>query len=125
MIFFSSGRSISSSLSSLVNNLLHKVYCKDCESCPKYETIRCKALQFNCPNSNQNYEKEFYSSLNMGYSIDIYIYIYIYTYIYIYIQIDRQIDIHIDIDIDIQIDIYYIYITGMGMDLIKTLKYYD
>ena len=38
----------------------------------KYETIKYKALKFNCPGCTQKYEKEFYGSLNMEYVTNTY-----------------------------------------------------
>lgn len=45
-------------LSGLVDNLLHKNKCKDCEFCFKYETIQVKVLKFNCLACNKSYKKE-------------------------------------------------------------------
>ena len=45
-------------LSGLVDNLLHKNKCKDCEFCFKYEIIQVKVLKFNCLACNKSYKKE-------------------------------------------------------------------
>ena len=50
---------MSSLLSSLVDNLLYKNECKDCEYCLNCEIISDKALQFTCPDRNKSYKKDF------------------------------------------------------------------
>ena len=56
--FIDSIRFMSSSLSSLADNLsegLHNNTCKDCKSC--LESQKDKLLIFNCLKFNENYEK--------------------------------------------------------------------
>ena len=51
--FANSARFMSSCLSCLVDDLaevLHKTQYKDCKCCLESETVKDKALEFNCPN---------------------------------------------------------------------------
>ena len=53
---------MSSSLSSLADNLsegLHKSKCKDCKSDLEYVTAKNNTRTFKCVGCNKNYEKEF------------------------------------------------------------------
>ena len=57
---------MSTSLSSLVNNLSNGLYndkCKDSKSCLKYMLAKDNQLVFNCLKCNKNYNKEFNENL--------------------------------------------------------------
>ena len=57
---------MSSSLSSLVDNLaegLHNNKCKDCTSCLEYKKYKDKHLIFNCLHCNNNHKKYFNKEL--------------------------------------------------------------
>ena len=59
--FIDSFRFMSSSLSSLVNNLsegLHSDKCTDCKSCPDYLIIKYDQLIFRCFECKKNYMKD-------------------------------------------------------------------
>ena len=54
---------MSSSFSSLVDNLsegLHSDKCTDCKSCPDYMTTKDDQLIFRCFECKKNYKKDFY-----------------------------------------------------------------
>ena len=75
---------MSSSLSSLVDNLsegLHSDKCTDCKSCLDYMITKDEQLIFRCFECKNNYKKEFNKEL-----IKRFAYIYIYIYIYIYMS---------------------------------------
>lgn len=54
---------MSSSMSILVDKLLHKNKCKDIKGCLKYETITHKELLLNCPDCNKISVKVFHEDL--------------------------------------------------------------
>ena len=60
--FIHSFRFISSSISSLVDNLsegLHNYKCTDCKSCLEYISNEDELSMFNCLKCSKNYEKHF------------------------------------------------------------------
>ena len=60
--FIDSFRFMSTSLSSLVNNISDGLYndkCTDCKSCLEYVSAKDNQLIFNCLKCNSNYNKEF------------------------------------------------------------------
>ena len=64
--FIDSFRFMSTSLSSLVNNLSDGLYnhkCIDCKSCLDYMSVKNNRLIFKCLNCNKNYNKEFNKKL--------------------------------------------------------------
>ena len=66
MKFINSFRFMSSSLSSLVNNLSEGVHgnkCIDCKSCLIYMIIKDDQLIFRCIEFKKNYQKEFNKEL--------------------------------------------------------------
>ena len=60
--FIDSFRFMSSSLSSLVDNLSERVYsdkCTDCKSCLGYMSVKDDKLIFKCLKCNKNHNKDF------------------------------------------------------------------
>ena len=69
--FIDSFRLMSSSLSSLVDNLtegLHNDKCTDCKSCLDYMLIKDNQLIFKCLKCNKNHNKEFNKDLIKGFA---------------------------------------------------------
>ena len=64
--FIESFRFISTSLSSLVNNLSDELYnakCTNCKSCLEYISAKDSQLIFKCPKCNSNHNKDFNKEL--------------------------------------------------------------
>ena len=62
---------MSSSISSLVNNLtggLHNDKCKDCKSCLKYKSTKDNQIVFNWLKCNKNNNKDFNKDLTKNFA---------------------------------------------------------
>ena len=70
--FIDSFRFMSSSLSSLVDNLSERLYshkCIDCKSCLDYMSVKDDQLIFRCFECKKNYEKDFNKELTKRFKI--------------------------------------------------------